>query len=116
MNRPQSNTQEPSSKPQPLYVGVTGISIGSAVDISTRDWELPKIDWHGLMKLPPFQQFAAEQCERAEGNSMRWIELFVLKALDEKGEQALFSDYCRWHEAKGRWPNETPLGAPRNEE
>lgn len=22
----------------------------------------------------------------------------------------LYADYCRWHENKGLWPNETPLG------
>ena len=30
-----------------------------------------------------------------------------------RGDRALFDEYAAWHQAKGYWPGETPLGVAK---
>lgn len=72
-----------------------------------------------LVKLPPFQMFAIEkQYASAEGIDTACLPdpnaaLPVINELLRRAggdAEALISEYILWHEAKGYWPEETPLG------
>lgn len=75
-------------KPAPTRVGVDGFNAFEAKPDAPRE----AIDWPHLLGLPAFQMFVNEQ-QRSDPPS-----------------QALFDDYCQWHQDKGYWPNEDPLG------
>lgn len=56
---------------------------------------MPPINRHRLAGLPPFQMFAAEK-----------RQLPAALVLQDDAVQ----EYMAWHQTKGYWPNETPLG------
>lgn len=78
------------SKPETFSIGVPGFVAFEAKP----DTAAPAIDWQRLSGLPPFCMFLAERYQ--SGVPAQSPELY--------------SEYCQWHEAKGYWPNETPLG------
>lgn len=75
-------------KPPTQIAGVQGIA-SAKQGIS----QPIQINWGLIVELPAFQMFAAE---KHSGNAVV--------------NDALYAEYCQWHEAKGYWPNETPLG------
>jgi hypothetical protein len=87
------DTMTDTVKPPPIVVGVQGF-----VATTTKADEVPTapallIDWEALTGLPAFQMFVAEK----KGGEVRESPDF-------------YAEYCDWHEAKGYWPNETPMG------
>ena len=96
------------SKPPTQYAGVVGIEPKPIVLTPDR----PVIDWHAVAALPPFQMFAAERDgpNQTGKNSQEWATGVAMRLAASVGDDALFDEYAAWHEAKGYWPNETPLG------
>lgn len=78
----------PGVKPPPIVLSVDGIAPKPIVLTPEA------VNWGRLTGLPAFDMFLAE---RHSGK-------FPGPGHD------LYSDYCAWHEAKGYWPNETPMG------
>ena len=76
------------TKPEPIRVGVDGIAPKPIVLAAE------PVNWGRLMTLPPFEMFLAERYRgRMPGQT-----------------QDIYTEYCEWHQAKGYWPNETPMG------
>ena len=96
-------------KPPPQVAGAGGIAPGPVMQPSQPD----SIDWASLVSYPPFQMFVEERQGRVgvalggsydtEGNARYYVQ-----GVAER--DALFERYCQWHEAKGLWPAETPMG------
>ena len=87
------------SKPEPIRVGVQGF-----VAFEAKPEQPPEpIDWLRLCGLPPFCMFAEERSGKPPINIHDWLQ-------SHRDDQSLYTEYCQWHEAKGYWPNETPLG------
>ena len=93
-------------KPPPQVLGVSGIA---EQPIVIHD---PKINWALVAALPPFQMFLAERDgpNQTGKNSQEWATGVATRLAAAVSDQALYDDYCQWHQAKGYWPNETPLG------
>ena len=93
-------------KPPPQVLGVSGIAEQPIVIHDA------KINWAMVAALPPFQMFLAERDgpNQTGKNSQEWATGVAMRLGAEMGDKALFDAYCAWHEAKGYWPNETPLG------
>lgn len=93
-------------KPPPQVLGVSGIA---EQPIVIHD---PKINWAMVAALPPFQMFLAERDgpNQTGKNSQEWATGVAMRLAASVGDEALFGAYSAWHEAKGYWPNETPLG------
>ena len=93
-------------KPPPQVLGVSGIA---EQPIVIHD---PKINWAMVAALPPFQMFLAERDgpNQTGKNSQEWATGVAMRLAATTSDKALFDDYCAWHEAKGYWPNETPMG------
>lgn len=93
-------------KPPPQVLGVAGIA---EQPIVVHD---PKINWAMVAALPPFQMFLSERDgpNQTGKNSQEWATAIAMRMGAEMGDKALFDAYSAWHEAKGYWPNETPLG------
>ena len=75
-------------KPPPLRVGVSGFNAFEAKPAAQPE----RIDWLRLEGLPAFQMYLDETRQA------------VQRSAD------FYDDYCRWHAAKGYWPNEDALG------
>lgn len=93
-------------KPPPQVLGVSGIA---EQPIIIHD---AKINWALVAALPPFQMFLAERDgpNQTGKNSQEWATGVAMRLAATTSDTALFDAYCAWHEAKGYWPNETPLG------
>ena len=93
-------------KPPPQVLGVSGIA---EQPIVIHD---PKINWAMVAALPPFQMFLAERDgpNQTGKNSQEWATGVAMRLAAAVNDQALFDEYVAWHQAKGYWPNETPLG------
>ena len=93
-------------KPPPQVLGVSGIA---EQPIVIHD---PKINWAMVAALPPFQMFLAERDgpNQTGKNSQEWATGVAMRLAAAVNDQALFDEYAAWHEAKGYWPGETPLG------
>ena len=93
-------------KPPPQVLGVAGIA---EQPIVIHD---PKINWAMVAALPPFQMFLAERDgpNQTGQNSQQWATGVAMRLAASVGDEALFGEYAAWHDAKGYWPNETPLG------
>lgn len=98
------------TKPEPIRVGVEGIA-PKPIELTP---DRPRIDWARLFGLPPFQMYAIEQEKKSPGDVMAWIGEFMRVAGERLGEQGLYDHYCKWHEQKGYWPNETPMGESKD--
>ena len=93
-------------KPPPQVLGVAGIAEQPIVIHDA------KINWALVAALPPFQMFLAERDgpNQTGKNSQEWATGVAMRLAATTSDTALFDAYCAWHEAKGYWPNETPLG------
>lgn len=100
-----------TTKPPPQTLGVSGID---ATPIIIHD---AKVNWALVAALPPFQMFLAERDgpNQTGKNSQEWATAIAMRMGAEMGDKALFDAYSAWHEAKGYWPGETPMGAIRGE-
>lgn len=96
-------------KPPPQVLGVSGIA---EQPIVIHD---PKINWALVAALPPFQMFLAERdgLNQTGKNSQEWATEVAMRLAAAMGDKALFDAYAAWHEAKGYWPGETPMGAAK---
>ena len=95
-----------TDKPPPQILGVSGIAETPIV------LDQPKINWAVVAALPPFQMFLAERDgpNQTGKNSQEWATGVAMRLAAAVNDQALFDEYAAWHEAKGYWPGETPLG------
>ena len=76
------------TKPEPIRVGVEGIA-PKPIELTPKP-----VNWGRLYGLPAFGMFVGERyCGRAPNPSSE-----------------VCADYCDWHEQKGYWPHETPMG------
>ena len=93
-------------KPPPQVLGVSGIA---EQPIIIHD---AKINWAKVAALPPFQMFLTERNgpNQTGKNAQEWATQVAMHLAATTSDIALFDAYCAWHEAKGYWPNETPLG------
>ena len=93
-------------KPPPQVLGVAGIAEQPIVIHDA------KINWAMVAALPPFQMFLAERDgpNQTGQNSQQWATGVATHLAATTSDAALFDTYCAWHEAKGYWPNETPMG------
>lgn len=82
---------ETQGKPPPLRVGVSGFNAFEANPAAQPE----RIDWLRLEGLPAFQMYLDETRQAAQRSA------------------DFYDAYCRWHAAKGYWPNETPMGELR---
>lgn len=70
--------------------------------------EQARLDWDRIVRLPPFQMFAAERMPNTSGaDSESHAKLFASAYGASAG---LYDTYCQWHREKGYWPGETPMG------
>ena len=93
-------------KPPPQVLGVSGIKETPIVIHDAR------INWAVVAALPPFQMFLAERDgpNQTGKNSQEWATGVAMRLAASVGDEALFGEYAAWHQAKGYWPGETPLG------
>ena len=93
-------------KPPPQVLGVSGIAEQPIVIHDA------KINWALVAALPPFQMYLAERDgpNQTGKNSQEWATGVAMRLAASVGDDALFGEYAAWHEAKGYWPNETPMG------
>lgn len=96
-------------KPPAQVLSVNGVSAPSIV---IHDH---KVNWSQVAGLPPFQMFIAERDgpNQTGENSHLWATGVAMRLAAAVNDQALLDEYSAWHEAKGYWPGETPLGAPK---
>ena len=97
------------AKPPPQVLGVGGMAAPEIVN------RIPAIDWALIAALPPFQMFIAERDgpNQTGENSHFWATGVAMRLAAAVNDQALLEEYSAWHAAKGYWPGETPLGAPK---
>lgn len=111
--------QTPGAKPPTQVASVAGIAPNPITMNETPAEGRTRVDMRALVQLPPFQMFAVERAYLSQGeiemltgfqgpNAMRVMQNLVFRAGNDIN--ALYDDYCQWHQAKGYWPNETPLG------
>lgn len=93
-------------KPPPQVLGVSGIAEQPIVIHDA------KINWAKVAALPPFQMFLVERDgpNQTGKNAQEWATGVAMRLAASVGDDVLFDEYAAWHEAKGYWPNETPLG------
>ena len=93
------------TKPPTQVAGVQGIA---PERITMNDAPANAIPWQFIAELPPFQMYAAEVMRNTSGKDSMLHAADFIRA---KGAgQDLFDAYAAWHEAKGYWPQESPLG------
>lgn len=92
-------------KPPTIRVSVDGIK---PKPITMND--TPQLDWKWISELPPFQMFAIEKSGKSPADVMGWIGAFITANINEVGPDIFYVQYSEWHEKKGYWPNESPLG------
>lgn len=96
-------------KPPPQVLGVAGIAEQPIVIHDA------KINWAMVAALPPFQMFLSERDgpNQTGKNSQEWATGVAMRLGATMGDKALFDAYAAWHEAKGYWPGETPMGTAK---
>ena len=94
------------AKPEPIRVGVEGFNA-----VAARVDPVQAVDWERLLNLPPVQMFIADRNPQIERlRTIDGVRDYLLSIQGKQEADQLYADYCGWHEAKGYWPNETPLG------
>lgn len=94
-------------KPPPIVVGVNGIESKAVVNTNNE----PSMDWRRVMGLPPFQMFIASIIAFEPDQYESVVSALLEQCSQTTGAlQTLFDDYCAWHQQKGQWPKEDPLG------
>lgn len=99
----------PTTKPPPQIAGVQGID---AIPVTM--YEPPNntfVDWIKVVSLPPFQMFAAERMRNTSGKDAQEHAADYVRAHGAGAD--VFQSYCQWHQSKGYWKNETPMGELR---
>ena len=76
------------TKPPTQVAGVVGIP-PKPIELTPKP-----VNWGRLYGLPAFGMFVGER--------------YGGRAPEPSPE--VFADYCDWHEQKGYWPHETPMG------
>lgn len=86
--------------------------VGTVATGETLVIECYRLPLRQMAALPPFQMFLAERDghNQTGKNSQEWATGVAMRLAAAVNDQALFDEYAAWHEAKGYWPNETPLG------
>ena len=102
------DTATPTPKPPTQVAGVQGIA---AERISMNEAPTTSIPWLDIAGLPPFQMFAAERQRNTSGKDSMEHAADFIKAMG--AGQDVLEAYVAWHEAKGYWPAETPMGQPK---
>lgn len=96
--------QTPGTKPPTQIASVAGIAPKPITMNEPQD----AVQWEKLIRLPPFQMFAAERMVNVAGND---AENHAKAFVSAHGfGLSVYDDYCQWHRAKGYWPNESPMG------
>lgn len=104
----------PGTKPPPIVLNVAAIE-----EVPITLGGAQEIDWMRVAGLPPFQMFLGERgyldasgiAELAGPPGDAKKQAFLqLRGRLPAGPEGLWDDYRSWHEAKGYWPNETPMG------
>jgi len=97
-------------KPPTQIAGVTGIdghgAMGEAPIEPAAEFR-QYIDWHKLTSLPAFEMFVLEESGQAVGSS---ASEWVIARRSSMGDDKLYDLYAKWHEKKGLWVDETPVG------
>lgn len=102
-----------TQKPPPMVLGVGGIE---ATPITMNDQAPKRIDWTTLAALPPFQRYVQELAPApADRDPHKWAYDYAVRYSAQKSDQEFIDQYCKWHQAKGLWPNETPFGELKTE-
>lgn len=99
-----------AKKPPTQVAGVVGIE---PLPVHESPESEPAIDWLKVLALPAFQMFAVEiepNLKATIGKTDSNAEQVMFTWLKQYKQDELYAEYCQWHENKGYWPNETPLG------
>lgn len=99
----QNKVTTKKKKPPTQTAGVTGIDSHKPMGSDPQ----PNVDWFKLVDLPAFEMFVAEQSGLTNGVTMsNWVK----ERRATLSDSVLYDQYASWHESKGLWCNETPLG------
>lgn len=91
-------------KPPTQTAGVGGIDAHGSMGEGQPE---QRIDWGKLTTLPAFEMFVFEQSGQAVGSSAgEWVRA----RREAIGDDKLYDLYAEWHDNKGLWLSETPLG------
>lgn len=96
-----------SKKPPAQVAGVTGIDGHGGMGGAPAEPFQQYVDWNKLTSLPAFEMFVLEESGQSVGPSS---DEWVVARRRSMGDDRLYGLYANWHEQKGLWPNETPLG------
>lgn len=104
------------SKPEPIVLGMGGIDANRMMgdtDEPEAGSKKINIDIHKLASRPPFQLYLREiGLTASDGKCEQEFALQYLSRQASKNELgATFQGYEEWFVAKGKWPNENPMGA-----
>lgn len=116
LEAPQSHTEQ--TKPPTQVAAVQGIA---PKPVTMNDPEPAGIDdWVKLINLPPFQMFLVEKgylypfsvkdLASSVSNGSVLDSLDKIMTVAKKPRKKLYREYYEWHQEKGYWPNETPMG------
>lgn len=96
------------TKPPPRTLGVSGIAEQPIL------MHTPQcVNWAQVAALPPFQMFLAERDgpNQTGKNSHEWATGVAMRLAAAVSDEALLGEYSAWHQAKGYWPGESPMGS-----
>lgn len=100
-------TNKSQPKPPPIQVSAQGIESKPI----TMNEPKPDVNWNALIRLPPFQMFVNEESPcPPDRDDEAWAMDFIQRHAETTGTDALLERYSEWHERKGYWPDETPMG------
>ena len=98
-----------NKKPPTQTAGVTGIDAHGGMG-EAPEQSIPNnayIDWHKLINLPAFEMFVLEQSGLQVGSAANdWVK----QRRATLSDSVFYNQYASWHEQKGLWVNETPMG------
>lgn len=93
-------------KPPTQTAGVSGIDGHGAMGAAPIEPFQQYIDWQKLIALPAFEMFVFDESGQSGASAGEWVS----NRRATMGDTALFNLYSAWHEKKGLWANETPMG------
>lgn len=96
-----------AKKPPTQIAGVNGIDGHGAMGAAPIDPFQQYIDWQKLIGLPAFEMFVFEESGQQAGSS---ASEWVANRRATMGDEPLYKLYASWHERKGLWVGETPMG------
>ena len=101
-------TNSSNPKPPPIKVSAEGIE---AKPVTMNEPQPKSVNWRRVAQLPPFQMFAYESAlNRSDQDPEQFAYEFAVTRANNDGDEAFFQAYADWHERKGYWPDETPMG------